>query len=234
MAYYEEALAEYEAAGDETGRLTTLQNLASDAIGRGDYQRAISLLRDKIASTGDRDTYSLALAIGLLGFALAGNGENEEARQSFEQSLEICAARTVSRARKRRYCWVSPSSCGRQVRRRPSSTTGRASSSPGRWAIWGSSPTVFGASPQSPSPAEMREKQRLCSAFSPRSTSASARVVSPGDKEELDAAIAQAREALGNEAFEAAWTEGGALSVEQAVDLSLTVTGPQAADPDTT
>jgi hypothetical protein len=59
-------------------------------------------------------------------------------------------------------------------------------------------------------------------------------IVSPGDKEELAAAIAQAREALGNEAFEAAWTEGGALSVEQAVDLSLTVTGAQAADRHTT
>ena len=71
-SYYEESLAEYEAAGDETGRLATLQNLASNAISRGDYQRAISLLREKIAGTGDRDTYSLALAIGLLGFALAG------------------------------------------------------------------------------------------------------------------------------------------------------------------
>ena len=54
-------------------------------------------------------------------------------------------------------------------------------------------------------------------------------ILSPGEKETLDA-DAQARGALGNEAFEAAWTEGGALSVEQAVDLSLTVTGAQAAD----
>ena len=60
------------------------------------------------------------------------------------------------------------------------------------------------------------------------------RDLSPADKEELDAAIAQAREALGNEAFDAAWAEGGALSLDQAVDLSLTVAGPQAADPDTT
>ena len=54
------------------------------------------------------------------------------------------------------------------------------------------------------------------------------------NKEELDATIAQAREALGNDAFDAAWAEGGALSVDQAVDLSLTVTGSQVADPDTT
>jgi predicted ATPase len=97
IEYYEEALAEYEAAGDEAGRLGLLQDLASNAVERGDYQRAISLLREKIATDGGRDTYSLALAVGLLGFALAGIGENEEARQSFEQSLEMCRADGFSR-----------------------------------------------------------------------------------------------------------------------------------------
>ena len=95
---YEESLAEYEAAGDETGRLTALQNLASNALARGDNERAISLLRERVAGTRGRDTYSLALAIGLLGFALAANGESEEARQSFEESLEICRVHGFSRA----------------------------------------------------------------------------------------------------------------------------------------
>ena len=97
IEYYEESLAEYEAVGDEAGRLGLLQDLASNAVGRGDYQRAISLLREKIATHDGRDTYSLALAVGLLGFALAGIGENEEARQSFEQSLEMCRADGFSR-----------------------------------------------------------------------------------------------------------------------------------------
>ena len=34
--------------------------------------------------------------------------------------------------------------------------------------------------------------------------------LSPREKDELDEAIAQVRESLGNEAFDAAWTEGGA------------------------
>ena len=95
---YEESLAEYQAAGDETGRFLPLQNLASNALARGDNQRAISLLRERVAGTRGRDTYSLALAIGLLGFALAANGESEEARQSFEESLEICRVHGFSRA----------------------------------------------------------------------------------------------------------------------------------------
>jgi len=84
---FEESLAEYEAAGDETGRLLPLNNLAANALARGDNELAISLLRERVAGTRGRDTYSLALAIGLLGFALAANGESEEARQSFEESL---------------------------------------------------------------------------------------------------------------------------------------------------
>lgn len=48
--------------------------------------------------------------------------------------------------------------------------------------------------------------------------------LSPCEKDELDEAIAQVREALGNEAFDAAWTEGSALSLDRAVGLSHTVT----------
>ena len=79
----------------------------------------------------------------------------------------------------------------------------------------------------------MRETQRLCSASSPGWSSALGDPQS-GEKEELDAAIAQAREALGNEAFDAAWAEGGGLSLDQAVDLSLTVTASPAVGPDMT
>ena len=232
--YYEEALAEYEAAGDEAGRLATLQNLASNAIGRGDYQRAISLLRDKIASTGDRDTYSLALAVGLLGFALAGNGENEEARQSFEQSLEMCRAHGFSRAEAEILLGLadlmrtaSPSKALEYYRE--SIELARTMGYLGLVAdcLWGI--------------ADNRPGQRRCARSSDatrllrrRSSSALGASSVQTEKEEFDAAIAQAREALGNEAFDAAWAEGGALSLDQAVDLSLTVTGAQAADRHTT
>ena len=233
MAYYEEALAEYEAAGDEAGRLTTLQNLASDAIGRGDYPRAISLLRDKIASTGDRDTYSLALAIGLLGFALAGNGENEEARQSFEQSLDMCRAHGFSRAEAEILLGLaeltrtaSPSKALEYYRE--SIELARTMGYLGLVAD-----CLRGIATIALASGDAREAATLLSVFAAFYERIGA-IVSPGDKEELDAAIAQAREALGNEAFEAAWTEGGALSVEQAVDLSLTVTGAQAAARHTT
>ena len=49
-------------------------------------------------------------------------------------------------------------------------------------------------------------------------------ILSPAEKEDLDATIAQARDALGNDAFDAAWAEGGGLSLDQAVELALGVT----------
>ena len=70
----------------------------------------------------------------------------------------------------------------------------------------------------------MRETQRLCSASSPAFVERIGASLSPEEKEELDAAIAQAREALGNDAFDAAWAEGGGLSLDQAVELALSVT----------
>jgi predicted ATPase/class 3 adenylate cyclase len=231
--YYEESLAEYEAAGDEARRLGLLQDFASNAVGRGDYQRAISLLRDKIASTGDRDTYSLALAVGLLGFALAGNGENEEARQSFEQSLEMCRMHGFSRAEAEILLGLaelmrtaSPSKALEYYRE--SIELARTMGYLGLVAD-----CLRGIATIALASGDAREAATLLSVFAALYERIGV-IFSPGDKEELDAAIAQAREALGNEAFDAAWTEGGALSLDQAVELSDTVTASPVARSETT
>jgi predicted ATPase/class 3 adenylate cyclase len=230
---YEESLAEYEAAEDDVGRLLTLQNLASNAIGRRDYERAISLLREKIARTGDRDTYSLALAVGLLGFALAGSGESEEARQSFEESLELCRAHGFSRAEAEILSGLaelmrttSPSRALEYYRE----------SIELAWEIGylaQIAACLMGVAAIALAGGDARDAATLLGVFAAMYERIGV-TFSPEDKEELDAAIAQARDALGNDAFDAAWAEGGALSVDQAVDFSLAVAGPHAADPDTT
>jgi hypothetical protein len=50
----------------------------------------------------------------------------------------------------------------------------------------------------------------------------------PDEEEQFHAAIRHAREALGNDMFDAAWAAGGGLSLDQAVELSLTVTASPA------
>jgi predicted ATPase len=220
---YEESLAEYEAAGDETGRLLILQNLASNAIARGDNERAISLLRERVARTRGRDNYSVALAIGLLGFALAANGETEEARQSFEESLELCRAHGFSRAEAEVLSGLadlmrttSPSKALEYYREsiELARTMGYQALVAERLKSIAEIALAGG---------DARDAATLLGVFVGLVERISANL-SPGEKEELEAAIAQAREALGNDAFDAAWAEGGGLSVDQAVELALGVT----------
>jgi predicted ATPase len=229
---YEESLAEYEAVGDDAGRLLPLQNLASNALHRKDYQRAISLLREKIAVTGDRDTYSLALGVGLLGFALAGNGENQEARQSFEESLEMCRAHGFSRGEAEVLTGLadlmrtaSPSKALEYYRE-----SVELARSMGYLTLVAE--CLMGIAAIALASRGARDAATLLgflAGFAER--------VGGFELWEIDAfnaAIAQAREALSREAFDEAWAEGGALSLNQAVDLSLTLTASPAVGPATT
>jgi predicted ATPase/class 3 adenylate cyclase len=229
---YEESLAEYEAAGDDAGRLLTLQNLASNALGRGDYQRAISLLREKRESTRGRDTYSDALAVGLLGFAFAGNGETEEARKSFEESLDICRVHGFSRAEAEVLSGLGdlirtahPAQALEYYRESIELAWTIGYLPFVHYCLWRIAEIALAGG-------NAREAATLLgvvAAFVERLGS----TFNPEEEEQFDAAVAQAGEVLGSDAFDAAWAEGECLSLDQAVELSLTVTasGEPAASP---
>jgi hypothetical protein len=229
LKWYEESLEEYEAAGDDAGRLAQLQNLASNAVSRRDYQLAISLLREKIAGTGDRDTYALAIAVGLLGFALAGNGENEEARRSFEQSLEMSRVHGFSRVEAEVLMGLadlirtaSPSKALEYYRE-----SVELARSMGYLTLVADClmkiATIAVASRGARAAATLLG---FLAGFVERLGG-----LDELGKTEFDAAIAQARGALGDGTFEAAWAEGGALSPDQAIDFSFTVSASPAVGP---
>jgi predicted ATPase len=228
---FEESLAEYEAAADETGRLLPLNNLAANALARGDNELAISLLRERVAGTRGRDTYSLALAIGLLGFALAANGESEEARQSFEESLELCRVHGFSRAEAE----VLSGLAELMRTTSPSSALGYYRESIELARTMGYQALVAacirGIASTALAGGDARHAATLLGVFVGWVERISSNL-SPGEKEELEAAIVRAREALGNDAFDAAWAEGRGLSPDQAVELSLTVTASPEVGPD--
>jgi hypothetical protein len=46
-------------------------------------------------------------------------------------------------------------------------------------------------------------------------------VLSSSDKEQFDAAVAHARQALGEQEFSRAWSEGSATTLSEAVDYAL-------------
>jgi predicted ATPase len=218
----EESLAEYEAAGDETGRQVPLQNLASNALGRGDNERAISLLRERVAGTRGRDNFSLALAIGLLGFALAENGESEEARQSFEESLEICRVHGFSRAEAEVLSGLanlirttSPSRALEYYRESIELAWEMGYLAPVADCLRGIAAIALAGG-------DARDAATLLGVFAALDERGIPSL-SPKDEEELAAAPAQARELLGNQAFDAAWAVGSGLSVDEAVEFALSV-----------
>jgi len=219
---YAQSLAEYEAAGDEKGRLAPLQNLAANALARGDNERAISLLRERVAGTRGRDTYSLALAIGLLGFALAANGESAEARQSFEESLEMCRVHGFSRA--------EAEVLGGLANLMRTTSPARAldyyrESIELAWEMGYLAQVadcLRGVAAIALAGGDARDAATLLGVFAGLVERIGA-TLNPGEQEELDAAIAQAREALGNDAFDAAWAVGGGLGLDQAVELARSV-----------
>jgi tetratricopeptide (TPR) repeat protein len=218
----EESLSEYEAAGDETGRLLPLQNLASDALRRGDNERAISLLRERVAGTRGRDNYSLALAIGLLGFALAANGESEEARQSFDESLELCRVHGFSRCEAEVLLGLgdllrtaSPSRALEYYRESIELAWTMEYLGLVAGCLRGIAAVALAGGDATDAATLLGVFVGLVERLSENPT--------PGEREELDAEIAQAKDALGNDAFDAAWAVGSGLSVDEAVEFALGV-----------
>lgn len=227
--WYEESLAEYEAVGDDWGRLTQLQNLASNAISRRDYPRAISLLREKIAGIADRDTYDFALAVGLLGFALAGNGENEEARRSFEESLEMCRAHGFSRAEAEVLAGLADlmrTASPVQALEYYRESIELARSMGYLAQVYDCVKKIAGIALAGGGARDAATLFGFLAGLVERLGGFDAT-----EKTEFDAAVAEARAALGDGTFDGAWAEGGALSLDQAVDFALTVTASPAVGP---
>jgi tetratricopeptide (TPR) repeat protein len=224
---YEQSLAEYEAVGDTSGRLAPLQNLASNALERGDNERAISLLRERVAGTRGRDNFSLALAVGLLGFALAANGETGEARQSFEESLQLCRAHGFSRAEAEVLSGLA------DLARTASPSTALAYYRESIELAWRMGYVALvagclrGIAAIGLAGGDARATATLLGVFA----GIVERIGLPpdaGEQADLDEMSARATEALGKDAFDTAWAEGGGLSLDQAVELALTVTAPPA------
>ena len=150
----------------------------------------------------------------------AANGENEEARQWFEESLEICRVHGFSRGAV--VLSVSPSLCGRRVCEGPRVLPGEHRARLGDGIPGAGQPILRGIAAIALAGGDTREAATLLGVFAAFVERIGALPSIRG--RELDAAIAQAREALGNDAFDAAWAEGGGLSLDQAVELSLSVT----------
>jgi non-specific serine/threonine protein kinase len=87
---YEEAAEAHSGPGDEQLQRRALMSLANVETVDGDHARAVSLLRDLVASSRrEGSTLELALALGNLGISEDQAGETEQARRSIEESIAL-------------------------------------------------------------------------------------------------------------------------------------------------
>ncbi len=84
------ALALFEAAGDQRGVASTIDDLGKIAWLKGEYVQALTMFRDGLArrrKLGDRR--SIALSLNNIGLALQDSGQFRDALDAFEQSLQL-------------------------------------------------------------------------------------------------------------------------------------------------
>ncbi len=224
LAWREEGLAIFREVGDKHGIAGSLVNLAGDARIQGDYESAKTAGEESLAifrEVGDKR--GIARALGVLGETARSCSELPGARRALEESLSIFQdlgdRRSVAGAQlslgefeleNREYsaalahCKESLSSCAEARYVNISSTTLQvvasilaAHAEPDRAArLWGA--------------AESLRAQRGIS------------LIVPKDRATYERGIATARAAMADdEAFDRAWQEGRALTMEQAIELAL-------------
>ncbi len=230
-ALYEESLAIRRELRDQQGIVISLTNLGSMAYVQGDYRAAATLFDESLAiarEIGDRG--SEALILNNQGLVAKAQGEYEAANALFQQSLGIRTeledkdgiAASLNDLGMVAYClgdYVSAKALCEEslaIRRELGDKYGiveslesfadlaAAEKRPRRAAcLWGMADTVRKelGSPMRPSQLARHEEQ-----------------------------VSLARSAMGDEVFAAAWGEGSAMTVEQAIEYALADSGNAGTD----
>jgi predicted ATPase len=218
---YKEAADAHSGPGDEQLQRRALMALANVETVQGDHARAVSLLRDVVASTRrEGSTVDMALALGNLGVAQDVVGETEQGRRSMEESIALI----------------------RLDGRKPSLAIGlcnlgyllRASAPDEALAHFSESLTLSREIEEPRTIAYCLEGVARILAARGNHTNATilfaaafgireltGAVASPTRRANADTAVAEYREALSAEAFARAWEKGVALDANAAADWAL-------------
>jgi predicted ATPase/Tfp pilus assembly protein PilF len=221
-ALYEESLAICRQLGDQQGIAVSLLNLGEVAKNQRKYEEARALYEESLAIHGQLgNQHSVALSLLSLGEVANDQREYEEARALYEESLEICRQlgdkRGIAHSLHNLGLLANDQGDypaaralyeeGLAIRRQLGNKRGTAYSLEGLAAVAGTqgqperAARLFGAAEA------LRE--------------AIGAPLPPSDRTEHDRHVATARAALDEAAFAAAWAEGRALPLEQAIALAL-------------
>jgi tetratricopeptide (TPR) repeat protein len=233
---YEESLALYRALGDTHGTANLLRNLGSVAHARGDDAQATVRYEESLAlyrALGDRR--GMAYALGLLGNAAHAQGDDARATIWYEESLILLRAigDKVGIAATLGGLAVGAETRGDYARATALLAESLALSQElgdkgGMAAGLEDMARVVIASGTT---AHILERAiQLCGAASALRAAIGAPLSVPG-RAEQERTVGALRTALGKAAYEAAWAEGQAISLEQAIAYALEGTPPASGTP---
>jgi predicted ATPase len=222
VALHEEAISMYREMGHKKGESASLRELGFVAYELGDYERAVRLQEQSLVLAREfATTFSIAWSLRALGDAVREQGDLVRARVLLEESLAL--------SRGKEYAW----SIARTL-----ASLGSVECQAGEYALaWrlykeslelgrriGQNLTILrcleGLSRVAVAQGRMERAAWLCGA------AAAVREdrgwpLPPAKRAEHERTVAAVREALGEEAYEAAWARGHALPLEQVITDTL-------------
>ncbi len=220
---YEDGLAIYKEVGDRSGVGYALRSLANVAFAQADYPTARALCEESLEiarELGDR--HAIGSLLGAIGEAAGKQGDHAAARRLLEECLTM--------ARESGETWVTGWTLGRlgevacaekdysgaRELFRESLTILRELHDP-----WGVASALEGLAPVELALAGPRPAARIWGGAERLREEVSA-AMPPGDRQRYEVQVASARAALRDDAaFDVAWSEGRAMSMDQAVTYAL-------------
>jgi predicted ATPase len=221
-ALFEENLATYRELGNKEGIHSSLQGLGEVALSQGDYGAARALHEETLAMSRELGNKSgIAWSLYHLGSVVHAQGDYGAARALLEESLAICR----ELGNKRAIAW-SLGQLGMVARRQGDLGPARAHLEESLAIcreLGDKLESARGLEELAAVAVTQGQHERVARLFGAAAgiREAMRAPLPPAERAEHDRSVAAVRTALGEEAFAAAWAEGRAMSLEEAVSHAL-------------
>ena len=223
VALHEEGMRVYRELGHKKGVSASLRELGFVAYEQGDYERAVRLHGQSLAlARGFGTTFGVAWSLRALGDAVRGQGDLRRARALLEESLALSRRKEHAWGIARTLASLGNVACEAGEYTRASRLYEESLELGGR--RMGLNHTILvcleGLSRVAVAQGKMERAARLCG------VAAAVREDKgwpppPAKRAEIDRTVAATREALGEEAFAAAWARSNAMPLGEAIKDTL-------------
>jgi tetratricopeptide (TPR) repeat protein len=216
---HEEGLHVRRELGDTWGIASSLHNLGRVARRQGDDQRAKELLEESLQLRRKlADTLGIALALNTLGLVVERQGEYERTKELYEESLRLMQelGHTQGMA-------IALANLGDTAERQGEYQQAKAlhEESLRLWRElgdrWGTAESLIGLGAVAAHQQQHERAIQLLGAADAFCTSIGFSP-EPAGRERMETVCREARTALSAEAYEAAWNQGVAMSLEEAIE----------------